>query len=35
VLDYPLLEALAAVDRTGSFEGAARVLHVTPSAVSQ
>jgi LysR family transcriptional regulator, chromosome initiation inhibitor len=35
MLDYPLLEALAAVDREGSFEGAARALHVTPSAVSQ
>ena len=35
MLDYPLLEALAAVVREGSFERAARVLHVTPSAVSQ
>ena len=35
MLDYPLLEAVAAVDREGSFEGAARALHVTPSAVSQ
>ena len=29
------LEALAAVIREGSFDGAARLLHVTPSAVSQ
>lgn len=29
------LTALAAVVRTGSFDGAARELHVTPSAVSQ
>lgn len=35
MLDYSLLEALAAVIRTGSFERAARQLHVTPSAVSQ
>jgi LysR family transcriptional regulator (chromosome initiation inhibitor) len=35
VLDYPLIEALAAVVREGSFEKAARALHVTPSAVSQ
>ncbi|BDG08425.1 LysR family transcriptional regulator ArgP [Anaeromyxobacter paludicola] len=35
MLDYPLLEAVAAVDREGSFEGAARALHLTPSAVSQ
>jgi LysR family transcriptional regulator, chromosome initiation inhibitor len=35
MLDYPLLEALAAVVREGSFERAARVLNVTPSAVSQ
>jgi LysR family transcriptional regulator (chromosome initiation inhibitor) len=35
MLDYPLLAALAAVIRTGSFERAARQLHVTPSAVSQ
>lgn len=33
--DYALLEALAAVVREGSFERAARFLHVTPSAVSQ
>lgn len=35
MLDYPLLETLAAVDREGSVERAARALHVTPSAVSQ
>jgi LysR family transcriptional regulator (chromosome initiation inhibitor) len=35
MLDYHLLEAVAAVDREGSFERAARMLHVTPSAVSQ
>lgn len=33
--DSAQLEALAAVVGEGSFEGAARVLHVTPSAVSQ
>ncbi|MCA6215480.1 LysR family transcriptional regulator ArgP [Ideonella sp. B7] len=33
--DYTLLEALAAVVREGSFERAARALHLTPSAVSQ
>ena len=35
MLDETLLVALAAVAREGSFERAARVLHVTPSAVSQ
>ncbi|MBY4898581.1 LysR family transcriptional regulator ArgP [Cupriavidus sp. AU9028] len=35
MLDYPGLHALAAVVREGSFERAARVLNVTPSAVSQ
>lgn len=35
MLDYGSVEALAAVARSGSFEGAARALHVTPSAVSQ
>jgi LysR family transcriptional regulator (chromosome initiation inhibitor) len=35
MLDYPLLEALNAVVREGSFERAARVLHVTSSAISQ
>jgi len=33
--DYPLLEALAAVVREGTFEGAARALNITQSAVSQ
>ena len=35
MLDYPSLFALASVVREGSFERAARALHVTPSAVSQ
>lgn len=35
MFDYALLEALAAVVREGSFERAARALHLTPSAVSQ
>jgi len=35
VLDYVSLAALSAVVREGSFERAARALHVTPSAVSQ
>ena len=35
MLDYAALSALAAVIREGSFERAAQVLHVTPSAVSQ
>ncbi|NDY90961.1 LysR family transcriptional regulator ArgP [Ideonella livida] len=35
MFDYKLLEALAAVVREGSFEQAARALHLTPSAVSQ
>lgn len=35
MLDYSLLDALAAVLREGSFERAARALHLTPSAVSQ
>lgn len=34
-LDYAALAALAAVVQQGSFERAARTLHVTPSAVSQ
>lgn len=33
--DYPALEALAAVIREGTFEGAARSLSITQSAVSQ
>ena len=35
MIDYSSLFALAAVVREGSFERAARSLHVTPSAVSQ
>lgn len=35
MLDYPALAALSAVLRSGSFEGAAARLGVTPSAVSQ
>lgn len=35
MLDYASLSALSAVVREGSFERAARALHVTPSAVSQ
>ena len=35
MLDYTSLEALATVLHEGSFERAARRLHVTPSAVSQ
>lgn len=35
MLDYPSLFALASVVKEGSFERAARALHVTPSAVSQ
>ncbi|MCX2862000.1 LysR family transcriptional regulator ArgP [Paucibacter sp. PLA-PC-4] len=35
MLDYAALSALAAVMREGSFERAARALHVTPSAISQ
>lgn len=35
MMDYASLSALAAVVREGSFERAARALHVTPSAVSQ
>ena len=35
MLDYPALSAVAAVAQTGSFEAAARQLHVTPSAISQ
>ncbi len=35
MLDYSSLAALAAVVQEGSFERAARALHVTPSAVSQ
>lgn len=35
MLDYASLAALAAVVREGSFDRAARVLNVTPSAISQ
>jgi len=35
MLDYALLETLAAVARHGSFERAAQDLNVTPSAISQ
>jgi LysR family transcriptional regulator (chromosome initiation inhibitor) len=35
MLDYASLSALSAVIQEGSFERAARALHVTPSAVSQ
>lgn len=35
MLDYPHLEALAALAGTGHFERAARQLHVTQSAISQ
>lgn len=35
MLDYAALNALAAVVREGSFDRAARALHVTPSAISQ
>lgn len=35
MLDYPLVRALAAVIREGSFEKAARSLHLSTSAISQ
>jgi LysR family transcriptional regulator (chromosome initiation inhibitor) len=35
MIDYPAALAVATVVRTGSFEKAARALHITPSAVSQ
>jgi len=35
MLDYPALRAVSAVVQTGSFEKAASMLNVTPSAVSQ
>src|ERR1700758_737782 len=35
MLDYASLAAVATVVREGSFERAARVLNVTPSAISQ
>ena len=34
-MDLPQLRALAAAVETGTLDAAARVLHVTPSAVSQ
>lgn len=35
MLDYPALQAVSLVVRTGSFDKAAQALNVTPSAVSQ
>jgi LysR family transcriptional regulator (chromosome initiation inhibitor) len=35
MLDYPAARAVAMVVQTGSFDGAARALNVTPSAISQ
>jgi LysR family transcriptional regulator (chromosome initiation inhibitor) len=35
MLDYPALRAVAAVVQTGSFERAAALMNVTPSAISQ
>lgn len=35
MIDYPAARAVAMVVQTGSFEAAARMLNVTPSAVSQ
>jgi len=35
MIDHPAARAVAMVVQTGSFEAAARALHVTPSAVSQ
>ena len=35
MIDYSAMRAVAMVVQTGSFEAAARTLHVTPSAVSQ
>ena len=35
MLDYKLLEALAVVVQEGGFDKAARMLHLTQSAVSQ
>ncbi|HRO10376.1 LysR family transcriptional regulator ArgP [Amaricoccus sp.] len=35
MIDYPAARAVALVVQTGSFEGAARALSVTPSAISQ
>ncbi len=35
MIDYPAARAVAMIVETGSFEGAARALNVTPSAISQ
>ncbi len=35
MIDYPAARAVAMVVQTGSFEGAARALNVSPSAISQ
>ena len=35
MIDYPAALAVAKIVQTGSFEGAARALNVTPSAISQ
>ncbi|MBW8789206.1 MAG: LysR family transcriptional regulator, partial [Rhizobium leguminosarum] len=35
MIDYPALHAVATIVQTGSFERAATVLNVTPSAISQ
>jgi LysR family transcriptional regulator (chromosome initiation inhibitor) len=35
MIDYPAARAVALVVQTGSFEAAAKALHVTPSAISQ
>ncbi|MFO1142347.1 MAG: LysR family transcriptional regulator ArgP [Amaricoccus sp.] len=35
MLDYPAARAVAMVVQTGSFDGAAKALNVTPSAISQ
>jgi len=35
MIDYPAARAVALVVQTGSFDAAARALHVTPSAISQ
>lgn len=35
LLDYPAARAVAMVVQTGSFDGAAKALNVTPSAISQ
>ena len=35
MIDYPAALAVAKIVQTGSFEGAARALNVTPSSISQ